>query len=467
MTQKEQKMSAKRFVLFAFLIALLFTACSPRAKSPLPQVEPQKPAQSTPTARISTREAPQATPDIEKIVEQVLKKLKDAPVADPQTEPLMGAPSVKSQEQAFIEFVAGLINKYWTKAFEGSGHTYSIPKLVYVDRPGDINVGSCGLKAKPVSAGPFYCAENETVYLVSSKLWDYRLKQGGVDKVGDFALAYIVAHEYGHHVQNRLQITNWKTKEIQKIKNDMARINAISVLGELQADCLAGVWSNSVWASGRLEAGDFEEAVLMASYIGDDVLGIKDPTAFTHGYAQQRIGWFKLGYSSGKGGVCDPFTVGATPPQPTAQQPTKQKTATQAPTRVNTNMITEFFVRASDKQCKTVDDGQKDTLQTIRCQYEKGFQVDFDEWFAEQAIGSYVNDARKTGNLLLDEDWKAKESGFGGMLVAWKTKEGKAVLMWTVNGHRITGTALRDDGDVKAIKEWFMKSGSLHHYKKP
>jgi predicted metalloprotease len=158
------------------------------------------------------------------------------------------------------------------------------------------------------AVGPFYCPSDHKVYLDLSFFDDLRTRFGAS---GDFAEAYVIAHEVGHHVQTLLGISR-KVQELQARVNPSER-NKLSVRMELQADCLAGVWAHQADRNRQiLEAGDIEEALNAASAIGDDRIqrktqGYVVPDAFTHGSAAQRVRWFKLGLESGDLQSCDTF----------------------------------------------------------------------------------------------------------------------------------------------------------------
>ncbi len=155
--------------------------------------------------------------------------------------------------------------------------------------------------------GPFYCPPDQKVYLDTAFFEEMRRRLGGG---GDFAYAYVVAHEVGHHVQNLLGILPRVQQMRQRVSE--AESNALSVRVELQADCFAGVWGHHIQQMGRLEQGDIEEAMRTASAIGDDKLqrasqGVVVPDSFTHGSAEQRQRWFMTGFRSGSMRACDTF----------------------------------------------------------------------------------------------------------------------------------------------------------------
>ena len=162
-----------------------------------------------------------------------------------------------------------------------------------------------GCGTAPSSVGPFYCPNDQKVYLDLSFYDELRQRFGAP---GDFAEAYVIAHELGHHVQHLLG-TDAKVQRLQQAHPELA--NQLSVRLELQADCYAGVWAKS--DQNVLEPGDIDEALAAASSVGDDRLqraarGTVNPDTFTHGSAAQRSAWFKRGYDSGDVKACDTFS---------------------------------------------------------------------------------------------------------------------------------------------------------------
>ena len=193
----------------------------------------------------------------------------------------------------------------WNELFAAMGRQYREPKLVLFT--GATN-SACGLGQ--AAMGPFYCPADQKAYIDLSFYDDMRNR---FKAPGDFAQAYVIAHEVGHHVQNLLGISG----EVHRRKQQLSKAegNRLSVRLELQADCLAGVWANRAdRARGILEAGDVEEALNAASAIGDDRLqrqsrGTVVPESFTHGTSAQRQRWFRAGLESGNPDVCDTFGV--------------------------------------------------------------------------------------------------------------------------------------------------------------
>jgi uncharacterized protein len=191
----------------------------------------------------------------------------------------------------------------WQSIFEQSGKRYETTKIVLFD--GGVSTG-CG--AASSQTGPFYCPADHKVYLDLGFFEELARRFGAP---GDFAQAYVIAHEFGHHVQT---ITGIEPQVRQAQERDPARTNDLSVRMELQADCLAGVWGHAAYAKGELEPGDVDEALAAAAAVGDDriqeqVTGRVDPESFTHGTSEQRQKWFMKGFDTGDVGTCDSFTA--------------------------------------------------------------------------------------------------------------------------------------------------------------
>jgi uncharacterized protein len=200
-------------------------------------------------------------------------------------------------------FVLGDAQDTWTRILARENIRYPRAKLVLFR---DYTQSGCG--AARSATGPFYCPADEKVYL-DLGFWD-QLKQYGAS--GEFAQAYVIAHEIGHHVQNVLGIER-KVRALQQ-ENPQAR-NRLSVALELQADCFAGVWAHSTADRHILEQGDVPAALRAAAAVGDDRMqkmarGYVTPDSFTHGSSQQRVGWFNRGLNSGQVSACNTFSAG-------------------------------------------------------------------------------------------------------------------------------------------------------------
>lgn len=212
------------------------------------------------------------------------------------------------QEQELAEFVSVVLadtEDTWSVLFRQMGRTYREPKLVLFS---DYTRSACGQAQS--SMGPFYCPADEKVYVDLSFYRDLKNKFGAP---GDFAQAYVIAHEVGHHVQTQLGIS----QQVQQLRRRVSEVeaNQLSVRLELQADCFAGVWAHHAQrARNILEQGDIEEAINAASSIGDDRLqkraqGYIVPESFTHGSGKQRVRWFSQGLQYGDINKCDTFSI--------------------------------------------------------------------------------------------------------------------------------------------------------------
>ena len=214
------------------------------------------------------------------------------------------APPANDPQAKFIKQVLGSTEQVWTDVFREGGKTYQPPKLRLFS--GSYPTG-CG--QGEAAMGPFYCPSDRIVYL---DMTFFNVMSQRLGAPGQFAQAYVVAHEVGHHVQNLLGISD--KADAARQRGNEAQANAVSVRIELQADCFAGVWAKRSQAEQgwRLEQGDIETALNAASQIGDDTLQRKSrgqvvPESFTHGTSAQRVGWFKRGFESGSPDQCNTF----------------------------------------------------------------------------------------------------------------------------------------------------------------
>lgn len=214
-------------------------------------------------------------------------------------------PGSEDEMKTFVARVLADTEDVWSRVFQSFGRQYQEPPLVLFS---GYTRTACG--AGQAAMGPFYCPLDRKVYIDLSFFEEMRRK---FNISGDFAEAYVVAHEVGHHVQTLLGIAE-KVQEL-KSRSDTRTANQIQVRMELQADCLAGVWANlNDQMKNRLQPGDVEEALNAATQIGDDMIqrrmtGRVVPDAFTHGTAQQRVRWFRTGLDSGRMEVCDTFNT--------------------------------------------------------------------------------------------------------------------------------------------------------------
>lgn len=213
------------------------------------------------------------------------------PVNDPQEEPMV----------QFVSFVLDDAQAVWGQLLSESGQRYEDAHVVLFR---DAVESACGFAQS--ATGPFYCPADGKLYIDLGFYSELRERFGAP---GDFAQAYVITHEIGHHVQNLLGISD-QVRRAQRSQPD--RANELSVRLELQADCYAGVWAHSTERRDMLEQGDVEEGLNAAAAIGDDRLqrmgsGTINPDAFTHGSSRQRVAWFRRGLESGRPESCDTF----------------------------------------------------------------------------------------------------------------------------------------------------------------
>ena len=211
---------------------------------------------------------------------------------------------VSDQDTKFVSQVLGTTEDFWSQAFQKEGRTYHKPTLVFYT--GQTRTG-CGVGQ--AAAGPFYCPSDQKIYLDISFYKELTTKYKAS---GDFAMAYVIAHEVGHHIQNELGTLQSYQRATQG-KSETQK-NALNVRLELQADYYAGVWARYIEEQGLMDTGDIEEALNAAHAVGDDTLqeqayGYSVPDSFTHGSSEQRMRWFKRGYQYGDFEHGDTFSV--------------------------------------------------------------------------------------------------------------------------------------------------------------
>jgi len=220
--------------------------------------------------------------------------------------PAANEPIEVSQEEAelteFVTFVVDDVQDSWARAFAEANLQYEATQLVLFRQATQTGCGT-GQSA----TGPFYCPLDKKVYL---DLGFFRELQDRFGAPGDFAQAYVIAHEFGHHVQNLLGVSEDVRRAQQE---DPGNANELSVRLELQADCFAGIWAHSAYEENLLESGDLEEGLAAAAAVGDDRIqgeatGRVDPESFTHGSSEQRTEWFQKGFVSGDPNDCDTFS---------------------------------------------------------------------------------------------------------------------------------------------------------------
>lgn len=223
-----------------------------------------------------------------------------------QTQPVQ-QPAAKptDAEGRFMSVVLADTEDTWNALFREAGGNYAEPRLVLYERQWPT---ACG--TGDAAAGPFYCPADQKIYI---DLTFFRALSERHNAPGDFAAAYVVAHEVGHHVQNQLGVM----KRVNEMRTRLSpqQNNALSVRVELQADCFAGIWAHHAQRSRQiLEQGDIEEALRAAAAVGDDTLqratrGRVVPESFTHGTAEQRARWFRTGFDAGRIAACDTFSA--------------------------------------------------------------------------------------------------------------------------------------------------------------
>jgi uncharacterized protein len=222
--------------------------------------------------------------------------------APPSAQPRPGPPGGEDREKKFVSVILASTEDTWSSIFAASGQRYELPTLVLFT---DETPTACGQGS--AAQGPFYCPRDGKVYL-DLGFFDELSRRFGAP--GDFARAYVIAHEIGHHVQKQLGIADKVDNLQQRVSREQA--NQLSVRLELQADCFAGVWGNRGARKGLLEPGDAEAGLRAAAAIGDDRLqrlatGRVQPESFTHGSSQQRVEWLRRGLESGDPGACKTF----------------------------------------------------------------------------------------------------------------------------------------------------------------
>ena len=217
----------------------------------------------------------------------------------PTGQPLGDTPD---QTDDFVAFVVDDVQDTWTRLFRETGREYEPTKLVLFEQATQTGCGSASSET-----GPFYCPLDRKVYL---DLGFFRELRDRFRAPGDFAQAYVIAHEFGHHVQTILGINAAVRREQQEHPDEA---NELSVKMELQADCFAGVWAHSAYSQQQLSPGDLDEGLAAASAVGDDRIqrqtqGRVDPESWTHGSAEQRSTWFRRGFDGGDPNACDTFS---------------------------------------------------------------------------------------------------------------------------------------------------------------
>ncbi len=272
----------------ALLIGLAAAGCGSSGGSP----KSSAPASAPPSA------SPAGTPSVS---DGDATKLPTFPSAT--ASPGLPAPDSASAEQRFVAAVFTDAQEEWQKIFAKAGIQYHAARLALFSAA--VQTG-CGTESAQV--GPFYCPADGTVYLDTLFFKQMEARYG---VKGDFSQAYVVAHEFGHHIQN---LTGVSARVAQLSQQYPAQANGLSIRAELQADCYAGVWAHSTYTRGLLEPGDLDEALQAAATVGDDFLqktatGSVQPEQWTHGSSAQRQKWLKIGYDKGEPSACDTFAA--------------------------------------------------------------------------------------------------------------------------------------------------------------
>lgn len=235
----------------------------------------------------------------------VLEQLDVAAPAAPADQNVQAqAPDTVSEQDEFVSFVLDDVQNFWDLSFADAGRTYDRSTLVLYER-GTATAG-CGYGEAAI--GPFYCPADQKVYIDLSFFDDLATRFGAP---GDFAQAYVIAHEIAHHVQNVLGISDQVRAQQQGASQ--SEVNDLSIRLELQADCLSGVWAHSAYGRDALSPGDLEEGLGAASAVGDDAIQSSagapvNPETWTHGSSEQRISWFNTGFETGDVNACDTFS---------------------------------------------------------------------------------------------------------------------------------------------------------------
>ncbi|MEX2080564.1 MAG: neutral zinc metallopeptidase [Dehalococcoidia bacterium] len=232
----------------------------------------------------------------------ILSGLPGLQPAVPGSTPFADGPDPDAELVDFVSFVLDDVQALWQDQFSVSGQAYEPATLVLFT---DATQSGCGPASS--ATGPFYCTLDKKVYLDLGFFEELDERFGAP---GDFAQAYVIAHEIAHHVQNETGVSSEVQRRSQENPEER---NELSIRLELQADCLAGVWGSTVYEAGLLESGDLEEGLAAAASVGDDRIqqsttGRIDPESWTHGSAEQRVEWFRKGFDSGSAATCDTFS---------------------------------------------------------------------------------------------------------------------------------------------------------------
>lgn len=449
----------RRFTILLTICMLLLVSCgtpqSPIGGTSSNNTPSPSPSFITPNASQPPASQPSGTvadAELERVVENVLEEAQQNEPAAQGSVPLSGAPAAQTEQDQFIQFVADNLDQYWAKNFAGTSVSYVTPNLVIWKTSDSIPVGT---ESQDPKGGPFYSSRNNTIYYPLPSLWkDIPIP----DEVGDFAVAYIVAHEFGHHIQSVTGIWDEYTTRYMSYESETDK-NHLNQQMELQADCLAGNWANSTYYQGILEAGDIDEAIKLATLIGDDNLGGGDHTQWTHGSGELRRSWFFYGYNTGKPSECNTWVDNQGGTTSTGSQqpaPASERAATPA------QELQSFFYVPANYTCEELSDPNfPQVLITLRCNFS-GFDADFDKWASDQDMSQYIKDwAAKHPEAVVDT-WQDDASTTPlGDFIAF-VDEGRAIVIWSVYGRAMTGTIVRPDGDLSQARSWWEQEGGRH-----
>jgi predicted metalloprotease len=245
---------------------------------------------------------------------QPLERLPQVRIAPEGANALLGAPDPRRDLHRYAAYVQGLVDPFWAELFKGAGVPYQSPRLVITERDG---TSACGRYS--ARSGPFYCSADRTIYLPAG--YFSTLFRGEQLTPGNFAPAYVLAHEWAHHVQALYGLQAMRNRELQK--GDRLDRQHVNINYELQADCFAGVWARSAFGQGMLEPGDVEAAQGAAMRIGDDNLGL-ELRDWGHGSSAERLAWFNHGFEVGDASKCRLRPSGAWRTQGQRQTPSAQ-----------------------------------------------------------------------------------------------------------------------------------------------
>lgn len=367
-------------------------------------------------------------------------------------EPFVGAPSYETDFESFVRFVYKSLDEFWRNAFTHAGQPYASPDF-------NIFAGVSSMRCRPgtISAtkgGAAYCPTDTTIYLPVEV---FSRTNQGLPLLGDFAAAYVIAHEFGHHVQQLAKIQAWRDNEEKKAAcggvSTSRACSDLSVKFELQADCLAGVWTNSIYYQGRLQAGDVEEAQRRTVQTGDDSIGVP-LERWAHGAAADRTKWFMAGYNSGRSDHCQTFGTSEQPKQPRPTDAVQE--------------LVDFFSMVTQQECNiTTDPSSADPVATIGCTF-KGIaaqldvDADLEKWSSLEAMNNFFARLQREHPGAVERTWFLREDQkLVGRTLEYVDASGRATIFWTYDYALISGHAARNDGDQATLNQWWTSVGAI------